>query len=432
MTPRVAARTAAAALRHPRQVYYGWWLLAGSVLAMALGSGVSFWAFGLFIEPFEDEFGWSRAEISLAFSISLLVSGLAGPPVGHWIDSRGPRSVILWGSLLTALSYVLLATTRELWQWYLYSAINAVFRQMMFFIPFQALISRWFDRRRGIALSILGAGFSLGGVVVVPVMRLAIDSLGWETAFVLSGLTVAGVFLPLGLLLVRNSPADIGSTVEGAVARGTVETESDHDDLTVGQALRTPNFWVLGVGLLLFFFGLFGFLVHQVPFYESVGVSRGTAAAIVSITAALGLVSRLAFGLVADRIARFEVAVVAMAASLAAGTTALLLDSGPLGIAVFIIFWVFGTGGGPIMEALIITRTFGLASFATILGALVIVENVGLVASPTIAGAIFDATGSYDWALVLFTGTFVGSGALFVLASRLPRPQRRAVAGTSR
>ena len=300
------------------------------------------------------------------------------------------------------------------------------------FIPFQALISRWFDRRRGIALSILGAGFSLGGVVVVPVMRLAIDSLGWETAFVLSGLTVAGVFLPLGLLLVRNSPADIGSTVEGAVARGTVETESDHDDLTVGQALRTPNFWVLGVGLLLFFFGLFGFLVHQVPFYESVGVSRGTAAAIVSITAALGLVSRLAFGLVADRIARFEVAVVAMAASLAAGTTALLLDSGPLGIAVFIIFWVFGTGGGPIMEALIITRTFGLASFATILGALVIVENVGLVASPSIAGAIFDATGSYDWALVLFTGTFVGSGALFVLASRLPRPQRRAVAGTSR
>ena len=327
MTLRVAARAMVEALRHPRQVYYGWWLLAGSVLAMALGSGVSFWAFGLFIEPFEDEFGWSRAEISLAFSISLLVSGLAGPPVGHWIDSRGPRSVILWGSLLTALSYVLLATTRELWQWYLYSAINAVFRQMMFFIPFQALIARWFDRRRGIALSILGTGFSLGGVVVVPVMRVAIDSVGWEGAFVLSGLTVAGVFLPLGLLLIRNSPADIGSAVEGAVAGGTVETGSELGDLTVGQALRTPNFWVLGVGLMLFFFGLFGFLVHQVPFFESVGVSRETAVTIVSITAALGMVSRLAFGLAADHIARFEIAVVVMAASLAAGTTALLVDS---------------------------------------------------------------------------------------------------------
>ncbi|MDA1062614.1 MAG: MFS transporter, partial [Chloroflexi bacterium] len=161
-------------LRHPRSVYYGWWLLAGSVAAMALGSGVSFWSFGLYVEPFEDEFGWSRAEVSLAFSIALLAGGLAGPLIGRWIDLRGPREVILVGAVMTALSYALLASTDNLWQWYLFSAINGVFRQMMFFIPFQALIARWFERRRAMALSILGTGFSLGGVVVVPGMRLVI------------------------------------------------------------------------------------------------------------------------------------------------------------------------------------------------------------------------------------------------------------------
>ena len=94
---------AAAALRHPRSVYYGWWLLAGSVVAMALGSGVSFWAFGLYVEPFEDDFGWSRAEVSFAFSIALLSGGVAGPLIGRWIDVRGPREVILVGAVMTLL-----------------------------------------------------------------------------------------------------------------------------------------------------------------------------------------------------------------------------------------------------------------------------------------------------------------------------------------
>ena len=177
---RIAA--AAAALRHPRSVYYGWWLLAGSVVAMALGSGVSFWAFGLYVEPFEDDFGWSRAEVSFAFSIALLSGGVAGRLIGRWIDMRGPREVILVGAVMTALSYALLTTSSELWQWYAFSAVNGVFRQMMFFIPFQALISRWFARRRAMALSILGTGFSLGGVVVVPAMRLVIDSAGWQAS----------------------------------------------------------------------------------------------------------------------------------------------------------------------------------------------------------------------------------------------------------
>ena len=155
-----------------RHVYYGWWLLAGSVLAMAIGSGVSFWAFGLYVGPLEDQFGWSRAEIAGGFSVGLLVSGLAAPLVGRWIDRYGPRRVILVGAVLTAASYLLLAVTDTLWHWFAFQAINAVFRQLMFFIPFQALVTRWFDRRRGIAVGILATGFSLGGFVIVP-MSLA-------------------------------------------------------------------------------------------------------------------------------------------------------------------------------------------------------------------------------------------------------------------
>ena len=415
-------------LRHPRQVYYGWWLLAGSIAAMALGSGVSFWAFGLYIEPLETEFGWSRGEVSGALSLGLLCSGFSGPLTGRWIDARGPREVILFGAVTTTLSYGLLATTSELWQWYVYSAINGVFRQMMFFIPFQALISRWFDRRRGIALSILGTGFALGGVVVVPSMRFVIDTLGWGPSFIFSGVVIALLYLPLGTLLVRNHPSDVGAQPDGAPAPAgepveLSEAASRLSGLTLRAALTTPHFWLVAFGFTFLFFGMFGMLVHQIPLYVSLGVSRADAALIVSAMATLGIGSRLAFGLIADRLRRFEYLVMAMCACLVSGLVALLLDSGAVGITLFVLLWVCGTGGGPIIEAMLLTRMFGLAHFATLLGAMFVIEEAGLVVSPVVAAWIFDVTGSYDLALVMFVCSFGLSALLFAIVSRLPQLQ---------
>ncbi len=409
-----------------QNVFYGWWLLAGSVVAMGLGSGVSFWSFGLYISPLEDEFGWSRAEVSLGFSVSLLIGGLTGPFVGRWIDTRGPRLAIVVGATLTAATYVLLATTTELWQWYVYSSINAVFRQMMFFIPFQTLISRWFDRRRGIALGILGTGFSLGGFAVVPLIRLAIDQVGWDWSFIVSGVAIVAVFVPIGLLLVRNSPADVGTVPDGELPT-TDEPYKPRPltGLTLGGALSTPLFWVLAVAMMLFFYGLFGWLVHMVPFYESVGVSRGVAAALVSAAAGVGMLARLGFGLLADRIRRIENAAMGLLAFLMAGMTTLILDSGTAGIAVYLVFWVVGSGGGPLLEPLLLGRAFGLAHFGVILGAFIVVETIGFIISPAVAGAIYDSTGSYDWVLVMFLGSFVVSFGLFYIAARLPHPSIR-------
>ena len=405
-----------------RKVFYGWWLLAAAVVSMALGSGVSFWSFGLYVEPLEDEFGWSRAEVSFGFSLSLLLSGLVAPLIGRWIDTRGPRSAILVGAVLTALSYVLLAFTNALWQWYLFSAINAIVRQLMFFMPFMTLISRWFDRRRGMAVSILGSGFSLGGFLMVPLMSVAIGGLGWRGAFVLSGVATAALFLPVGHFIVRDSPADVGAEVDGAPPPDDNLPRPPIEGLTLREALRTPLFWTLAFALTLLFFGMFGWLVHQVPFYESVGISRSTAALIVSLTAGLGIGTRLLVGVFADRVPRFELLTIVLVLFLISAMITLSISTAPSAIALFLLFWVAGTAGGPIIEALLLTRAFGVAHFATILGAVVVVETLGQIISPTVAGAIFDRTGSYDAAILLFIGTYAASLVLFVVALRLPRP----------
>jgi len=109
-------------------------------------------------------------------------------------------------------------------------------------------------------------------------------------------------------------------------------------------------------------------------------------------------------------------------AFLMAGMTTLILDSGTAGIAVFLVFWVVGSGGGPLLEPLLLTRAFGLAHFGAILGAFIVVETIGFIISPALAGAIFDSTGSYDWVLVMFLGAFAASLALFYIAARLPHP----------
>lgn len=431
MTAQRAISGAVAVISGRRRIFYGWWLLAAAVVSMALGSGVSFWSFGLYVDPLEEEFGWSRAQVSFGFSVSLLVSGVVAPLIGRWIDTRGPRSAIVVGAVLTALSYVLLAFTNTLWQWYLFSAINAVVRQMMFFMPFMALISRWFDRRRGIAVSILGSGFSLGGFLVVPLMSVVIDGLGWRAAFVISGIATIALFLPVGQFIVKDSPAAIGLEVDGAPAPDDDLPSPPVEGMTLREALHTPLFWVLAFALTLLFFGMFGWLVHQVPFYESVGLSRQSAALIVSIAAGLGIGTRLIVGAFADRVKRFEILAVGLTALLIAAMVTLSISTSNAAIALFLVFWIGGTAGGPIIEALLLTRAFGVKHFATILGAVVVVETLGQIISPTIAGLIFDRTGSYDIAILVFIGTYAAALVLFVVALRMPPPITRRTVETS-
>jgi sugar phosphate permease len=354
------------------------------------------------------------------------VSGLTSPFVGRWIDRRGPREAILLGAVATAASYVLMATTQNLWQWYLYSTINAVFRQLMFFLPFQALVSRFFDQRRGIALGILGTGFSLGGFVVVPVMAQVIDMAGWDGSFVFSAVAIVVVFVPLGLFLVKNTPADVGQLVDGLPqTEESIASGGTLRGVPLSEAIRTPLFWTLAAAVTLFFFGMFAWLIHQVPFWESVGLSRGSASLLVSLSALLGIATRLSFGFLVDRLRSMELAALGLAAMLMAGMIVLSISTSPVAIGIFLCFWVVGAGGGPMMEAILLTRAFGVAHFATIFGVFIVVETMGQMASPVLAGWIFDATGSYDLVLLMWAGTFAGSIALFAIASRLPRPQLR-------
>ena len=392
---------------------------------MAIASGVSFWVLGYYVTPLEEEFGWSRTLLQTGISVSLLISGAASPLAGKFVDSRGPRFSIIAGTILTCGTYLLLATTSSIVEWYLYSSLNAFFRGFMFYIPFQVLISRWFDRKRGRAVGIMAMGFSLGGFIA-PLMQQIIDSIGWESSFIFAAAVLAASFLPIGLFVVRNHPGDMGLEVDGearpvsAAQRGT----SALSGLTVGQAVRTWNFWVIAFAFMTFFFAMFGWMFNGVPVYESYGISRETIGLLLLLQALGGLISRPIFGYRAERIRSVELASVGLAAVMAAGLAILFITGGSwLGIGLFVMCWFVGSAGGPVLEPLILPRVFGLAHFGAIMGTMFMIETIGQFLVPTVGGAIYDATGGYDLLLIVFIGSLGASMALFTLAHVIPNPR---------
>ena len=163
-----------------RGIYYGWWVLVGMVVALVLAEGVTFGAFGAYVIPLEEEFGWSRAQVSFGFSVVVGTVGLLAPIIGRLIDVVGPRRLMLIGAPAAAAALALLAFMTELWQWYLYLALNAVALGCIAYIPAQALAVRWFDAHRAVAVSIIGASVWMGQLVMLPIVQLIISSWGWE------------------------------------------------------------------------------------------------------------------------------------------------------------------------------------------------------------------------------------------------------------
>ena len=396
--------------------------MLAATIGVAIVSTLLIWAFSLFIEPLEAQFGWSRAEVALASSLALLASGLASPFVGKWADRYGPRSVIVVGSLLSTVALLLLSTTSALWEWYLFYSLTGASLALAYLIPFQALASRWFARRRGMALGMLAVGVSLGGFVGVPVFGVLIDAIGWENTFRVGAVLIAAYLLPVALFAVRNDPREVGLLPDGAIDSHGLVARPALLGLTLRAALATPVFWAVTLGIAAFSYASFGLLAHAVPLFESLGTSGATATAMVSLTAGGGIFARVAIAALVDRGGRFEYAGVAISAGGLGGAAILLGDSGLVALVLFVLFWGVGQSGPGFMEPLAVSRIFGVAHFGTILGFVQVIRIGIMVTAPAVTGVIFDVTGAYTLALTMFVAVFALSVALFFVALRLRHP----------
>ena len=446
----------------PSRVYYGWWVLGSVVFALVVSEGISFGAFGLYVEPLEREFRWSRAAVSAGFSVAVGTVGLFAPIVGRVIDTVGVRRLLFISVPLCGGTFLLLATLSELWQWYLYLALNNATLAAIAYIPAQSLAVRWFERRRSIAVSAIGASVWIGQLVMVPIIQAIITGASWKTAFLVSSAMLVAGYVA-ALILVRDDPGEAHgdrerrpttvlrrplparagrhatsvatesggqvaaaveappSTGDGAEAGG--RSQAGEIGVTAREAVRTPLFWATVLGMMLYFYVVFGWLSQAKPYFSSVGWSDGTGALFVSGTAGLAAVWLLSAGNVLGRPRRPELTAAGCCLCMAAGMLALRFTGGDaLGIALYIPLYVLGYAAAPLVEALIFSRGFGTRHFATILGAAFMFETMGILGSPVIAGEIYDEAGSYDWALVMYAVSAGAAAVVFLFALRLKQP----------
>lgn len=412
------------------RVFYGWWIVAACVVMLTLSSGIGFYGLGVFLPSLEAEFGASPALASLGGTVFFLVFGLAGPFVGRRVDARGARLVMAAGSALFGAGLMGLALSQQLWQTYAAYAVMAAGFAGTALVPVSALVSAWFSGRRGLAMAVAMSGISLGGVVMAPLATELIVSYGWRAAAVALGILVWLVGVPLPALVIRR-PEDLGLLPDG-VARETPvpqagsssrNTTADYagQPWSLSSARRTRAFWAVALGYLLINLSLIGVLVHQIRFLTSGTAADGTispraAALAVSLTALASIVGRLALGAVIDRLSRRWVAVGLMVAQ-AAATAGLLVARGNLAL-VYLVVLAFGLGMGCLimLQSLLVSDMFGLASFGEIYGATMLAATAGMAAGPWLSGYLYERFGSYEVAFVAFAAIALLAALLISLA----------------
>jgi MFS family permease len=377
-----------------KTLYYGWWVVVGAFLLLFCAVGTHFYAFPVFFEVMVREMGWARTQAALAMTIGTFVAGAMGVLVGWLIHKVGLRPVMVCGTIIAGLGFLLLRTVTEPWQFYLYyGLIISIGVAGIGTIPDMTAVEAWFDHGKSTALGIAATGVGAGGVVMPLLVGWLISKYDWQTAC----LCMAGVLILVGIpvsAVVMRTPQARRVAPEQAQQR-----ELKTQDATIGQALRQKSFWLISISAMLWLCAYTIGLTHQVAFAVDIEIDRVAAAGAVSMLCVFSIPARIGFGKLGDIIDKRYV--VMMAAGLQAVAFVVLLQTTNLAT-LYLYSALAGIAAGgltPILPGLV-ADYFGRRHFGAIYGALEMVTTLGMMIGPVYGGWIYDASRSYHSAFL--------------------------------
>ena len=422
-----------------KRVFYGWWIVLATNIICLLGFGTWLYSFGVFFKPMMTEFGWTRAMTSGAASLRSIEGGVAAPVVGWAVDRYGSRKLIIIGGIISGAAFCLLPLVNSLWSFYLiYGVILSIGMSAMLYLPAFTVIAKWFDRKLSRAMAVLAVGAGLGGLICSPTAALLINHIGWRFAFLVMGITIWVVVIPLSFV-VREDPAEMGLRPDGLPPDEPEPEESSHeslsensaselfspDDYTLKQALASPVFWILSATFFLQSLTHSVIFVHTVPALTDFGISLEKAGFAIGLLTSVSVVGRLSFGYLGDFIEKRYLFTVAYSL-MALGVLALVKAQDMPMVYLFIALFGVGFGGTvPLMPA-IRAEYFGRTAFGKIQGAMSPVTMVAGGVGPIMAGYLFDVNGSYtiSFSLTVAFSFMAAVIILFVRPSMTARQRR--------
>ncbi len=404
-----------------RRALTGWLLVAAGTIIIVIING-TFYGYGVFFKPLLQEFGWARAELSGPISLRLMATGIFGIMAGMMVDRAGPRWVVSAGVFLVAIGFFLTSTVTNLWQMYLYLGLISGIGMSVPFPAVTTLASRWFTKRRGLAMGVVMGGYGIGQMVFPPLITHWIESSSWRTAFVIVALTVGLVAIPLALCL--KFPRDANPSPkkpEAAKAAGTkVSPLQPENHWTLKECVRSLPLWKICLIYFLFSISLQAMMVHLVPHAIDSGIEPLAAAILLTIIGGTNTFGRVTGGGFMDRLGTRRVLIFCLIAP-ALMMPALIFARGLLPL--YVIAAVYGIGYGGISTAIpkLTSEYYGLGSLGGLLGVVQLAFAAGGAVGGPLAGYIFDKTNSYTFAFALL---FVLIAVAFVVCLTLRPPVR--------
>ena len=398
-------------------VYYGWYIVATAMFIAAVTTGARN-GFGVFVIPMSETFEWNRTTISVAAGIGWLVNGVTQPFLGHLFDKFNSRKVVLVSLLVVGLATAGLSLTfHYLFLIFIFSFVLSTAMSGASIGTLMPLLARWFQKRRTTVLGLVAAGTSIGGLVLIPFSGYLVDLFNWRVSWIALGTIVTFLALPLGLVFLRNNPAEMGLLPDGdqepvtdaagnppTRQRGLFEVDQWR------QCFRTPPIWNLSIAYTVCGITVGIISIHFVPYaQEHVGISAPLAATIFGILTGLNVIGAIGGGWLADRFSRKNVLGTVYSVR---GVAYLVLVGGLIavdrGITLPIIgspglasLWFFAVLAGfswiasvPVTASLT-ADVYGLRALATISGISFLCHQVGAFVSIILAGVLYDLTGSY-------------------------------------
>lgn len=380
-------------------MFYGWIVVLAAFLAI-LVSSIRSYAFGVFIDPLAQEFGWATAPISLAYSISLLLTSFTAIIAGKLSDRFGVRKVMTLGMILVVTGFMLTSQIHSLIQLYLSFALVGI-GASAFYVPATTTITRWFHKRKGLAIGITVSALGIGMAFFPPTLERIIYLVGWRSTFVVMGI-ISLTLLSISIYLIRSSPEDMDLNPDGIEVEENSKPKENpsNKSLTLSEAFKTRRFWIIYFMFMIAQFSAMMVTVHIVEYSRNLGIPSFFAAATLTAIGIANIVGRIFGGWSSDKIGVIKGMMIFFTFQ---GLALFLLPAVDILYLLYAISILFGLafGGWVMIYPVIVSEFFGTEHSGEILGMLGTVVGIGGAIGPYFAGYIVDVTGRYDNAFLI-------------------------------
>ncbi len=405
------------------KIYYGWWIVAISLVLQMLTVGTTMNSFGMYVLPASHEFGLSRANANTGIILISLGGAALAPFVGRMLDFLPVRRIMALGAVVFGGSFITMGLSHNIWLTAFALALPLPLGiAAAGHLASTTVVARWFTAQRGRAMALSMMGMSLGTIVMAPVIGMLIEAIGWRQCLIAIGIASAAIFLVLvPLMRDRPGPGDV-EPVPAGVRQPAAPAQAQGKPLAIGAILRMPIFWMLAFSVAMALSVLQTVALSIIPLAQESGISVTTSATLLSVLGTMSLLGKGLLAVIGDRIDRV---IMLMSIFLfQAFACAVLLVGHSYGMLVLCagLQGLCAAAISPIFMALLADRV-GSASFGTAQGAAALVMALCSALFVRLGGEIYDRTGSYDAMFIAFAVVSL-LAALLVLASKwLPGPQ---------